>query len=195
MRGLVVPGPLGQLLADYLVLLGRSIPDLTDAERARLPDAIAAMIGSCIAPTPAGTQAPQQFELTRMERVRRLVRQRIGSPSLGPNTLCRELGLSRTELYRMMEGEGGVAHYIQRQRLLACHAALRNPADTRPIAAIAEANGFFDASSFSRSFRRNFGATPGEVRAAAQTGGAPPPVLPATLRAEQLSLRDCLHAF
>ena len=63
-------------------------------------------------PKPAG-----HIDLTLMERVRQAVRRNLRSPSLGPDKLCREAATSRSQLYRLLEGEGGVAHYIQRRRL------------------------------------------------------------------------------
>jgi AraC-like DNA-binding protein len=59
-----------------------------------------------------------------------------------------------------------VVRYIQRLRLLAAHAALCNAGDGRSIAAIAEGTGFYDPSAFSRAFRREFGLTPSDLRAA-----------------------------
>ena len=87
--------------------------------------------------------------------------------------LCRELGMSRSTLYRLLELEGGVAHYIRRLRLSVCLAQLSNPSNTKPIAMIAEELGLTDPSSFSRAFRRQFGISPSDVREAAQTGLVP----------------------
>jgi AraC-like DNA-binding protein len=82
--------------------------------------------------------------------------------------------MSRSSLYRLFEDIGGVARYIQSQRLLEAHAVLSDPATTKSISAIAEDLCFADASSFSRVFRREFGHSPGEVRSAALAGLAPP---------------------
>ena len=82
--------------------------------------------------------------------------------------------MSRSNLYRLFEDTGGVARYIQRERLLEAHAVLTDPATKKSISAIAEDLRFADASSFSRTFRREFGHSPGEVRSAALAGQAPP---------------------
>jgi len=58
--------------------------------------------------------------------------------------------MSRSNLYRLFEDTGGVARYIQRERLLEAHAVLTNPANSQSISAIAEDLCFADASSFSR---------------------------------------------
>lgn len=211
-RGRPVDGGAGQLLADYLRLLGRSLPGLTEAERARLPEAVGAMVAACVAPTAARLgHAADQLDLTRLERVRQAIRRRIGSATLTPASLCRDVGMSRSQLYRLLEGEGGVTHYIQRLRLRATYAALTDPADDRPVAVVAEACGFHDPSTFSRTFRRAFGMSPSDARVAARsgavpqplpahavaTGGAQPARLPAGLltpRVEGGSACECPHA-
>jgi len=66
-----------------------------------------------------------------------------------------------------------VARYIQRERLLEAHAVLTDPATRKSISAIAEDLCFADASSFSRTFKREFSHSPGEVRSAALAGLAP----------------------
>ena len=106
----------------------------------------------------------------RKERVRQAVRRHLRTPTLTPATLSRVVGMSRSNLYRLFEDTGGVARYIQRERLLEAHAALSDPANTKPITVIAEDLCFADASSFSRTFKREFGHSPSEVRAAALAG-------------------------
>ena len=64
----------------------------------RLPRAVSRSAG--------GGQQP--IDLTLMERVRQAVRRNLRSPSLGPDKLCREAATSRSQLYRLLEGEGGV---------------------------------------------------------------------------------------
>lgn len=187
-------GMLGQLLADYLHLLARRIPQLEPEEAARLPDAIAAMVAACVQPSPDRlAQADMQMEATRLARVRRAIRAHLGSARLSPQLLCRLAGTSRSQLYRLLEGEGGVARYIQKLRLEASHAALSDGRDGRGIAQVAEACGFHDPSAFSRAFRREFGATPSDVRAAALAGQALRPLAPDGPSAP--ALRDWLRAF
>lgn len=171
--GVPLQGVMGQLLADYLRLLASRIPLLQPEEAARLPDAIAAMVGACVQPNAERlAQAESQLEATRLARVRRAIRAHLGSARLSPQLLCRLAGTSRSQLYRLLEGEGGVARYIQKLRLEASHAALGDARDGRSIAQVAEACGFHDPSAFSRAFRREFGATPSEVRIAALAGRA-----------------------
>lgn len=194
-RGHAIEGGLGRLLADYLRLLDRSLPTLTEQEAARLPDAIEAMVAACVMPrTSSGDASGGQLDLTRLERIRQVVRRRLHSATLTPTSLCRDVGMSRSQLYRLLEGEGGVIRYIQRHRLRAIRAALSDPGDDRSIAAIAEACGFYEPSTFSRTFRREFGVTPSEVRAAARAGLVVADSRP-IMTAEAASLSDCLRVF
>jgi AraC-like DNA-binding protein len=90
--------------------------------------------------------------------------------------LCRLIGMSRSNLYRLFEDTGGVARYIQCERLKQ-HAVLTDSGTTRSISAIAEDLCFADASGFSRAFKREFGHSPGEVRSTALAGLASPAML------------------
>jgi AraC-like DNA-binding protein len=177
-RGMVLDRPEGKLLADYMLMLMRNLPDLTAEHGSRLPSAIQAMLAACLAPSvDRMASARLQIDLTRMERVRRAVRKHLRSPSLGPEKLCRETVTSRSQLYRLLKGEGGVARYIQRRRLSESFAILCDTSSNFSINRIAETLCFADTSSFSRAFRREFGMSPSDVRGAALTG-LPPAATP-----------------
>jgi AraC-like DNA-binding protein len=162
---------LGHLLGDYLIALERCLPSLTAADLPRLSTAVGTMVAAAVAPSVERVSVARgQIDLGRKERVRQAVRRHLRTPTLTPATLSRVVGMSRSNLYRLFEDTGGVARYIQRERLLEAHAALSDPANTKPITVIAEDLCFADASSFSRTFKREFGHSPSEVRAAALAG-------------------------
>jgi AraC-like DNA-binding protein len=172
-RSLHLPlgGSLGQLLARYLDTLEEQLSEATEAELPRLVAATRAMVATCVSIPPTEQDgATPLVDHARLERVRRAVRQNLRSPTLTPRRLCRMVGMSRSQLYRLFEPLGGVARYIQTERLREAHSALSNPDDLRDIYEVAEDLGFFDASAFSRTFRRAYGCTPSEVRAAALPG-------------------------
>jgi AraC-like DNA-binding protein len=130
-----------------------------------------------------------------MERVRKAVQRHLRSPVLGPATLCRLVGVSRSNLYRLLEAVGGVARYIQRQRLLEAHSMLSNPASNIKIVTIADDLCFPDASSFSRAFRHEFGCSPSEVRSAALAGLAISPMPMERAAHEIAGFSDLLRDF
>jgi AraC-like DNA-binding protein len=174
--GMVVPGTFGTLLVEYMFLLERNLGQIEVTEALRLGDAVASMVAACIAPSSDRIAAAKgQLGLGRMEQVRRVVRSEMRSPALGPDLLCRHLGMSRAALYRLMEGEGGIARYIQRQRLLESYAALSDLGNNKSVAAIAEEFSFCDPPAFSHAFKREFGVSASDVRAAARAGLRSPP--------------------
>jgi AraC-like DNA-binding protein len=178
--GRPLDGALGGLFGSYLDRLADAMPLMTEAELPRAAEATRAMIAACIAPSGATQDAARaHMESTRLARLRGIIRQNLRSPTLAPRRLCSLGGVSRSQLYRLFEPLGGVARYIQAERLRHIHRALCEPSDRRDIMRIAEAHDFYDASTFSRAFRREFGATPTEVRRAAQAGERSAPIRPA----------------
>jgi AraC-like DNA-binding protein len=157
--------PLGLVLGDYMITLERHLEELTEADVSRLRDAVAAMVGAAVAPTTERVAvARPQIDLGRMERVRQVVRLHLRTPTLRPSTLCRLIGMSRSNLYRLLEAKGGIAQYIQQQRLLAAHSVLSNPSNRQSVTSLAEELCFADVSSFSRAFKREFGCAPSDAR-------------------------------
>jgi AraC-like DNA-binding protein len=186
--------PLGLLLGDYIAALERHLRGLTDADLPRLRDSVAAMVGAAVAPTAERVAvAKRQINLGRMERVRQVVRQHLRTPTLRPTTLCRLVGMSRSNLYRLLEAKGGIVQYIQQQRLSEAHFLLGTPSNRQSITALAEDFCFADVSSFSRAFRREFGYSPSDARRPA-IGGLPviPPRRPSL---EQLDFAALLRGF
>lgn len=194
-RGITLDTPQGKLLADYILLLERNLANLTSVEAIPLKTAVHSMIEACLASSADRlARARDQIDATLMERVRRAVSRNLRSPSLGPERLCREAATSRSQLYRLLEKEGGAAHYIQRRRLSASFASLCDASNTLPIEKIAEMLCFADASSFSRAFRREFAVNPRDVRAASLSGlypSAPTPPVGRDIR----TFADCLRSF
>jgi len=177
-RGMALDTPEGHLLTDYMILLERNIPHLPAGDGPKLARAIQAMVSACVAPSADRlVEAGSVIDLTLMERVRRAVARNLRSPSLSPEKLCREAATSRSQLYRLLEDEGGVAHYILRRRLSESFSLLCDSSSNLPIGKVAEMLCFADGSSFSRAFRREFGISPSDVRAGA-VGGSPQMVLP-----------------
>ncbi|MBX9698661.1 MAG: helix-turn-helix domain-containing protein [Acetobacteraceae bacterium] len=189
-RGVGLEGPSGHLLADYLMMLDRHLPHVDQASLPRLTEAIGVMVAACIRPSSEHAErAGEQIDVLRLERARQVIRRNFRSARLGPEMLCRELGMSRSQLYRLFRHQGGVAHYIQQCRLRAAHAALTDPSNHHPVAAIAEEYGFYDASAFSRAFRRAFGSSPTDARASGAPARSIRPAGPGN------SLIDCLRSY
>lgn len=168
----VLETPGAELLGDYLLLLERRLPELTVADVPMLVEATRSMIASCLlAGVTPQAESARYSDVAARERIRRVVRRNISSSTFSPEKLCKLAGVSRSRLYRLMEPNGGVARYIQSIRLRMAHAMLSDAErSVISIARIGERLGFFDPSAFTRVFRREFGYTPGEARAAAACG-------------------------
>ncbi len=170
-RGLAFETPLGALLGDYVLALERQLPSLTEDDASKLATTSCQMITACIAPSADRLRlADQGISIGLFERAKRIIDGQLQSSKLQPILLCRQLGISRSQLYRLFERKGGVTHHIQRQRLIRIFDALCNPDDRRPISEVAADFCFDDPSSFGRAFRREFGCSAGDVRASATAG-------------------------
>jgi|HigsolmetaAR201D_1030396.scaffolds.fasta_scaffold24904_1 AraC-type DNA-binding domain-containing proteins len=177
LRGSVLTKPEGTVLGEYLMALSRWLPKLAPETQPRLATSIGNMISACLVPNADNLErAKLDVSAFLMDRVRRVVQMHLRSSSLGPEALCKMVGMSRSSLYRLFIYEGGIMHYIQRQRLLHAYAALSDPLNRQTILAISEDLCFSDATSFSRAFRREFGSSPTDVRHAAVTGNPIPPL-------------------
>jgi AraC-like DNA-binding protein len=172
--GSVLDTPLGRLLGDFLLTLSERLRRLPDSDAPRLTMAISKLVAACVAPSAVRVEAARVLiDVGRLERVRQMVRANLQSPLLGPQMLCRQVGMSRSNLYRLLESEGGVTSYIQRHRLMEARSRLSDSKNAQSITAMAHDLCFTDSSSFSRAFRAMFGVSPGDVRATSANPGTP----------------------
>ncbi|WP_244466846.1 helix-turn-helix domain-containing protein [Devosia geojensis] len=159
-------GAMGRIFADYMVSLARRLPRLEASDASQVVATTRAMLLACVAPSPDRLEeAGNMIANVLLERARRYIQANLHDPELGARGLLRELGVSRSRLYRLFEPSGGVMHYIQRRRLLAAHSMLADANNRRRIFEIAESCCFADGADFSRAFRREFGCSPSDVRA------------------------------
>ena len=177
-----------KLLIEYLDSIETKLASLTARDLPQIVQTTRDMIVTCVSSAANSGTTETQGNLALMERVRRFVQKNLNSHDLTPDTLCRELGISRTRLYQLFEPSGGVLHYIQKRRLLSAHAALSNSANRQQIIEIAAAVGFTSAAHFSRAFSREFGYSPREARSVV----VPPYFAHAVSPAE---IGDSVHSF
>jgi AraC-like DNA-binding protein len=105
--------------------------------------------------------------------------------TLNVRDIARRFGLSRASLYRLFEPEGGFASYVRSRRLHRAARLLTSPAHRHlRILDVALESHFASETSFTRSFRREFGLSPADLRASIDAHGI---VRPAAVRVfEQL---------
>lgn len=175
LHGAVLPtaSALGGLLADHLRSLLDRMPALAVADAPAVAHATMQMLAACLRPS-VRTLAEAEAELraAALEHIRQHIARNLGAP-LSPEVLARTFGLSRSQLYRLFEPLGGVAHYVQQQRLLRAFHTLATPAASRRlrVADIAARLGFVSEAHFSRAFRATFGLTPSDARALGAASG------------------------
>jgi len=106
----------------------------------------------------------------RREAILREIERRSGDPGLSAATIAIVLGVTPRYVHLLLEETGhSFSHHVLKQRLEKAAALLRDPRwKDRRVADIAAETGFTALSYFNRAFREHFGATPSDVRVAAQ---------------------------
>ncbi len=108
-----------------------------------------------------------------LARIRQYVDLRIFDPSLSLDRAIGAFGVSRRTLYRLFEPFGGFQSNVRKRRLdLARRALQTGHMQSLSISEIAGMHGFASPEHFARSFRKQFGLTPREMRFHAD-GGIP----------------------
>ena len=113
---------------------------------------------------PVGTDgAPLSAEDARLvEAVRAAVEGRLGDPDLDVGALAEAAGLSAAQLTRRLKSAVGLTPRRYAESVRLDHAAGLLRAGGRLVKGVAGAVGYRDVRTFSRAFRRRFGAAPSE---------------------------------
>jgi AraC-like DNA-binding protein len=158
-------------IVDYLLLLYHSLPNTTEKDVPHIAEATTSLLRACISPSQMHlSEAQAPIDAVILGRAKRLIATALADRNLTPEKLCHELGVSRSRLYRIFEANEGISNYIRRQRLLKTKEALADCTNVRPISSIAEEWGFVDPSTYSRTFKKEFGISPKEAREASWMG-------------------------
>jgi AraC-like DNA-binding protein len=158
------------LLSDYISTLSGLLPSISVAEAELAAEATIAMLRACTSHSAdAIALAQSPIMATRFEVARRYIEQHLRDPDLTPESIQTKLAVSRRQLYKIFERQGGPAHYVRSRRLEACHEEISDPKDKRSITAIAATYGFADPARFSRQFRTEFGYSASDTRDAGKT--------------------------
>lgn len=170
-----------RLLTDFMHSLRRTFPVAPASDAAMLSHSMIGMLRVLFADGDPLSAEAQHGALTALQRHIDL---NLGDPTLGIDSLCATYRMSRSTLYRLFQGQGGVRAYILRRRLMASFKALTTPGQMRRgIFDLALDYGFSSPSHFATRFRGQFGMTPSEVREAARAHldrGNPAILSPAT---------------
>ncbi|VWB49103.1 AraC family transcriptional regulator [Burkholderia lata] len=168
-HGTIFSGGISQLLDSYLRSLLDKIGTLSQSEALHAEQATLSLVKAMLSPTAQEiSNARNELLSTLYVKIKEYIRQNLESPDLSPDRICKEIGISRSSLYRLFEQDGGVANYIRKRRLLAIHRALMSPESPRHrIGDLAYRYGFNSNTQLSRAFKLEFGHAPSETRVVA----------------------------
>lgn len=167
----VYPGPALRLLDGYLrslTLLNSPLsPELAETIGVHLLDLVAAALG----PTSDAKEiiAKRGMKAARLRAILSEIARHFSNLDFNLDSVVHELGLSRRYVQLLLEETGrSFTEHLVESRLKRSYAMLTDHRCRHlGITDIAFTSGFGDISHFNRVFRRRFGATPTDVRAAA----------------------------
>ncbi len=164
-HGLDLRFGMGPLLADYLGLLAKRLPEMAEGEGEAAANATLEIIVACLRPTLTNMGAAQSsIQEVMLLRAKGMIEENLRLARLTPDFLIQRLGISRRSLYRLFEPLGGVHHYILRRRLGRIKRARQAPDNRERIADVAARFGFTCQETFWRAFKRQYGVSPGGLR-------------------------------
>ena len=176
-RPIPADNPALRLLIHYIGLLGETeglaAPDLRRQAVTHVHDLMALAIGATRDAAELATNRGGQAALLRA--IKQDIADRLDGldqPDLSVATIAAQNRVKPRWVQRLFEREGTTfTEYVLAQRLVRAHRLLTNPRFARlKISAIAFDTGFGDLSYFNRAFRRRYGVTPSDLRAAATSG-------------------------
>ncbi|KAB2657874.1 helix-turn-helix transcriptional regulator [Brucella tritici] len=154
-----------KLLIDFVSTIQAGLGHITSEDLPELRDALRQLVFDTIAPlVRESDMSEHNASLGLMTKARRFIQKNLLSRELTPDALSKELAVSRTHLYQLFEGSGGVLSYIRQKRLLAAHEMLADASENRKVSDIAQLFGFDTAANFTRAFTQQFGYSPSNVR-------------------------------
>ncbi len=149
------------LLREHLIALHEECPALHEHDIPAVVHATATLVAAAVAPADPETAQP----LSLKERVERHIHAHLSDPALDAVKLQRRFNLSRTRLYELFRGDGGISKYIRVRRLDQAASWLTDPTRaTHTIQQIAFEAGFRNERQFQRAFRQRFGVTAQAIR-------------------------------
>jgi AraC-like DNA-binding protein len=166
--GLVLLIRHAEMMQRHEMMTALASADARSLAVAHVYDLVALMLGR---PPAAPEHAPPLgTAATRLLAIKSDILRCAHDQSLSAGTIAARHGVSARYVRKLFESENlTFSSFVLAQRLDSVHRMLTNPgfAD-RSISAIAFACGFGDLSYFNRAFRRQFGATPSQLRGTAR---------------------------
>ena len=164
----------GRLVADQFRLLRDQAPSMTTVDSEIATTSMISLVAGAIGHAVADGSATNVGRQAMLQRIKRYIAGHLDSSDLTAKAMCRRFGVSRAALYRLFEPDGGLANFVQQHRLHCAFGMLTSATWCHwRIADIGRNCHYGSDATFIRAFRNLFGATPGEVRTFAESGGWP----------------------
>lgn len=166
----IAPRGMAGILRQHLKITLDEASFMTEAERVVATNAAAEMALVILQATRVGTGDAEQFVDGFHVAARRLIETQCGDPELTPDRVANGLGCSRASLYRVFSRRGeGVAEAIWAARTERAWRLLTSPEGASlMISDVAMLCGFSELPTFTRMFKRRYGATPRDTRQASR---------------------------
>ncbi len=157
--------PTGIILRHHLDSMFKLAPYMSPEEAAAAVEAtFVLMSGGLDLAIGSRQDRAQAIQRSVRSRAIELIERNLLDPQLKPETVARQVGVSRSTLYDAFREDGGIWTVIRERRLDAVFDALRRRRGTYPtIQSIAYDHGFGSDTHFGRAFFARFGMRPGEV--------------------------------
>lgn len=166
-RDALAASELTRLLQVQLSVFPKLVANLSDGEQVSLLEATEALALAVIrGALGADTAAGDEEDPCVLTKARHYIYANLDKPDLSPADIAAAAGCSRATLYRLfVRHQMPVASYVRELRLQKLMGLLKNPADSRPISALAQSCGLYDTPNVNQMFRKRFGASPRDIRA------------------------------
>jgi len=171
-RSITANNPALRLLVGYIGILGElDAVTAHDVERqmvTHIHDLMALAIGAMR--DAAEIAKSRGARAARLRAIKQDIATRLDQPGLSVATIAAHHRVKPRWVQRLFESDGTTfTEYVLAQRLVRAHRLLTDPLQAnQKVSTIALDIGFGDLSYFNRAFRRRYGVTPSESRAAAR---------------------------
>lgn len=157
--------PMTKLLSEYIQAIVSTQANLNAAEAIGIKDVFLSLLASSINGSNSDLTGDRLPGLTMRRRIIVFIEDNLTSPRLGLQSILQHFHISRSNLYRIFEADGGVARVIRDKRLeRAYRMILFNRDKAHSFKEISYRCGFNDPSQFTKAFKSLFGVAPNAVR-------------------------------
>ncbi len=157
----------GYVAAKTLEAVSSQFPILDEGVANKVCDNLLDMVSTACGSAASGSiSVPPPRHLEMLQRIQRFVEAHLCEEALSPAIIAEEHGISVRYLSKLFEQEGlSVSRWIWTERLERCRTLLEDPLQThRYVSDIAYGCGFNNVSHFNRTFKDQFGCSPGTYR-------------------------------